>query len=128
MCLLFAAFTADMGTEIGLSAFQAFSIKALLPSWSLPAAEEFDEDVAVGAGPTPCANVLPTDRFLENSIPIPGILQIIGNLLEEIDKSLVGWATCWKQLKVLESLLADRGRREMYPRNSEQQENKQNIV
>ena len=128
MCLPFAAFTTDMGTETGLSAFRVFSIRALLPSWSLPAAEEFDEVVAVGAGPTPCANVLPTYRFLENSIPIPGILHIIGNLLEEVDKSLVGWATCWKQLKVLESLLAGRGRREMYPHKSEQQEKKQNIV
>ena len=129
MCLSFAAFTTDMGTEIGLSAFRAFSIKALLPSWSLPAAEEFDEDVAVGAGPRPmpCTGDLPTDRFLENSIPIPGILHIIGNLLEEVDKSLIGWATCWKQLKVLESLLADRGRREMYPHKSEQHENKQHM-
>ena len=55
------------------------------------------------------------ERFLDKCIYIPGLLHIISNLTEDVDKSLLHWKEYSEQVATIETLLAERGLRGMYP-------------
>ena len=125
LCSTFACLTSDMGTELGVSEFRSMGVSQLLPDW-IPWNVEttvetqgwvFDDDVAgvPASGVNSFVSSSPTDRFLGKSIAIPGLLHIISNLTEEVDKSLIHFKAYSDQLAPLETLLAERGLREMYP-------------
>ena len=121
-CSSFFAFTSDMGTEIGLSDFRTVTFKDLLPTWMLPEPEEaqeldLDDDVAAAAPPRPSPVSYQQSWFLENSVPIPGVLHILHNLCKDMHNALRHWPEFWKQLKVMEEFYGDRGWREMCPKN-----------
>ena len=109
-----------MGADLGVSHFRSFSIHSLLPDW-VPGVEGqdlgFDADVAGpaagGGADGPCD--LPSERFLDKCISIPGLFHIISNLTEEVDKMLLHWKEYSEQVATIETLLAERGLREMYP-------------
>lgn len=45
--------------------------------------------------------------FMPSAIPVPGMLHILSNLLEDVDSHMAHWDVFWKQLKNAAALLCD---------------------
>ena len=112
--------TTDLGTESGVADFHCFDIRTILPDWLTPQQIEMDCEVdepPAAAAPAPEANPLWHQAWLcRNAIPIPGLLHVVSNLLNDVHDKLSYWQTFFAQCKSIVKLLAYQPRRERFVR------------
>ena len=109
----FHSFTTDMGTELGVSRFHYAGLdqESMMPEWlrkPIP-------DVLVDNG----GDISEDDdsanpSFLPHALQVPGMLHIVFNLTKELAHALPDWEWFWEKLKMVEKLVGDRPRREVY--------------
>ena len=113
------SFTTDMGTEIGMSDFEAPSVRSLMCPWMFPAQHGMrvlpaddgceDPDVPHGCDPeTEKRHVFP------RSLVVPGMLHIFHNLSWKMDESMKYFAEWLVGLKAVITLLHYKQNRDVF--------------
>ena len=93
----YVSYTTDLGTEVGLPAFQVRSLRSMLPQWYLPEELDVEEDEPIDVnGPA---------SFMPRCIIVGGALHVLHNLCGDLHTVLQHWETFFGQLKVVEPLL-----------------------
>lgn len=133
----FISSTGDMGTELGIPDLSLEDHDGLLPGWmdrgsfSLDIegcdgplqqgrADELSDDVD---GPLlmddaheedTSADPPPPGYFMPNALTVAGMMHIVSNATQDMHVHMQHWPLFWKQLKVLESFLRCKERRDLY--------------
>lgn len=96
--------TTDMGTESGISNFEASPCK-LLPAFIQAAA--FQQD---GGGDNHGSTFSMTDFLFKTCLPVMGMLHVFSNASKDLYKVLGTWSDVYKSLKILEPLVTNKDR------------------
>ena len=110
------SFTSDMGTELGLGAFQC-SLHEVAPKWFAPAPQLNADDGEVGILPEAGLSwdeLHAVSPLFPGALQVPGLQHVLDNVNREVHQSLSYWSTFFSSLKNIEHLLSQPHRRKHF--------------
>ena len=113
------AFTTDMGVEIGMSDFEACSLRSVMPPWMFPSQHgrrvmDEDDGCLDEEEPEVCDPVEDKRFIFPDSLVIPGVLHIVHNLSWKADKAMPNFDSWLNGLKAVVTLLHYKQNRELF--------------
>ena len=113
------AFTTDMGTEIGMSDFEACSLRSVMPSWMFPSQHgrrvmEEDDGCLDEEEPEVCDPVENKRNVFPESLVVPGVLHVMHNLSWKADRAMPNFDPWLNGLKAVVTLLHYKQNRELF--------------
>ncbi len=107
------SFTTDMGTELGAATFMCNNLRDLFPSWVTEFEVRDDIDDCTEAADL-ASGCRASSSLMPNALIIPGGLHICSNLASDVSRQMNGWSAFFLKLKMLELLVSERSRRELF--------------
>ena len=105
--------TTDMGTELGLTEFHTTDFRKCMPEW-LRCADIKDDSATFAEKHPNSKKGWEQAWLLTSAIPVPGMMHIVSNLLNEVHAAMPSWSDFIANMSELEKLLCKTPRRERF--------------